>query len=242
MANLGTQLSTLNEVAQLAGLFDWQMTNASFTPNGSNNTVSFHVVNNAQIPAERYIQGEINTYDLITNEFSIGGDPNIGLFNTTLSAASIDETILRKYTLNRVPYANYDQPVDLGVGSQKIVFRVIFVGTQYIQGYQNAIQSLFGSANSANGLGILQHPFYGKIKNCLPIRCSNRFDYMHMNCIWSELEFLTSNITHLTAGNLSEGILATISKYFIGTQNAITSLGGSLAAITAFGNNIGGSL
>lgn len=239
MANLGTQVSVINEIAQLAGLFNWQMTNASFTPNGSNTTVSFHVITNSVVPAEQYIAGAVNTYNLISPFFGQAGDPNTGLFNTTLSASGLDETIIRKYTLNRVPYANYDQPVDLGVGSQRILFRVIFAGTQYLNAFQNTVQSLFGSANNGDGLGTLVHPFYGTIKNCLPIRITNRYNNNSLNCVISELEFITSNITHLTSSTLSVGILSTIGKYFIGTQNAITSLGGSLSAVKAFGNNIG---
>ena len=242
MATIGSALSSIDTIGLDIGLFNWQMTNASFTPSGSNTGVSFHVVTNSQVPIEQYVAGAVNTYNLIDGFFNGGDDPNTALFNTTLSGSGIDETILRKYTLNRVPYANYDQPVDLGVGSQRIVFRVILAGTQCSSAFQNIIQALFGKANGSGGIGTLVHPFYGTINNVLPIRLSDRYEYTSLNCVVCELEFLTSDLTHLTAGSLTTGILATIGKYFIGTQNAVMSLGGSIPAANAISGNLLGGL
>lgn len=232
MANVLTPLSTINDIAALAGLFNWQMTNGSYkNPNGVN--TSFHMVENLQAPIESYIAGAINTYNLISG--GSNDDPNQGLFNTGLISDSLHEDIMRKYAFNRVPYANYDQPVDLGVGGQHIVFNVIFFGTMYFTAFTNMVQSLF--ANKKPGLGTLFHPFYGQINNVLPIRLRSNYESKSLNCVICELTFLTSDISHLLASSVTASLVSVISKYFIGTENAIGSIGGITSTIQALGKN-----
>lgn len=231
MSTLGT-LSTINNLAYLSGIFDWQMTDGSYTnPNGQ--TTSFHIINNQQAPIEQYVQGAISAYNLIAGPSLI--DPNQGLFNTNLIANGLHERIVRKYTLNRVPYANYDQPVDLGVGSQKITFNVVLAGTMYLTALTNLVQSLF--INDISGLGILSHPFYGEINNVLPIEFGISYNFESLNCAICELVFLTSDITHLSASSISSSILSTIGKYYTGVSNSITSIGGTISAVNAIGSN-----
>lgn len=226
-------LNDANQLAALAGLFNQQVENASYT-NPSGITVSFHVLNKQQIPAERYIAGQINTYDLIAGASEKDG--NIGLFNTDLFSQNIQEEITRKYVLNRVPYANYDVPVDLGTGSQKIVFTVIFTGTMYQTAWHNLISALFN--NQVKGLGVLLHPFYGEIKNVLPVKVSNAFTYDKLNCVSHEITFLTSDISHLTSNINTTSTLAEIGKWYTGIQNSVTSINGTISAIGALTNNL----
>ena len=225
MANFGSILNDINNLAFLAGEFNWQMTDGSYTnPNG--NTVSFHVITNYGIPAAQFIEGAINTYNLISG--ASAADPNQGLFNTNLSATQINEDIFRKYVANRVPYANFDQLSDQGLGGQHLVMHIVFAGQMYLTAFRNIIQNLF--TNSTPGLGTLLHPLYGKIANVLPIRCRSNYSYSSMNCVVVELTFLTSDITHLTANNVSDSLISEISKWFIGTENAVTSIGGTIQA------------
>ncbi len=226
-------LSQINELAYLSGIFNWQMSNGSYVnPNGS--ITSFHVLDNVLVPIEQYIDGAISAYNLITGPSTT--DSNRNLFNTNLIANGLHERIIRKYTLNRVPYANYDQPVDLGVGSQRIVFNVVFAGTMYLTALINLVQALF--TNTKPGLGQLIHPFYGQIKNVLPIEFGITYNYESLNCAVCELVFLTSDITHLSASSLSLNTLSNISKWYIGIQNSILSIGGTISALNAIGSNV----
>jgi hypothetical protein len=241
MSNPLAALSTIDELAYLTGLFDWQMENGSYT-NPNTQTVAFHVITNQQIPGEQYIEGAINIYEMLGGSFG-SKDPNTSLFNTQLTSNALQENVLRKHTLNRVPFANYDQPVDLGVGSQRLVFNVVFAGTMYQTAMRNVVQVMFN--NQVQGLGTLHHPFYGKIKNVLPISFNTKYDYTQLNVVICELTFLTSDITHLMPNALQTSILAEIGFWFIGIQNAVTSIGGTLAAAQgagALGAQLGGQL
>lgn len=225
MANLLSSLSTLDSVAGLLGIFDWEMTNGSFT-NPNKTTVAFHVITGEKMPIEQFVAGAVNTYNLLT-----GGSKsvlNTGLFNTNLGAQEMNEDIVRKYAINKPPLCNFDQPVDLGMGGQDIVLRCIFSGTMYMTAFTNMIQCLFN--NNASGLGVLNHPLYGKIKNVLPVRCRSNYSFQSLNCVIVELTFITADITHLSAGSVTTSTLAEITKWFTGTQNAITSIGGTIAA------------
>ena len=235
MANVLTPLSSLNDLAQLAGLFNWQLQDGSYT-NPNKVTTSFYIIDNLQAPIESFIAGEINTYNLVSG--LINGnptDPNKNLFNTNFDSDKIHEEIVRKYAYNRIPYANYDQPVDLGIGGQHITFNIIIFGTMYQTGFTNLIQSLFG--NKKNGLGTLQHPVYGTVNNVLPIRVRNSYEYRSLNAVFCELTFLTSDINHIVANNTTSSLVATIGKYFIGTQNAVTSIGGTISAAQGISSN-----
>lgn len=232
MSNPLAQINTINEIASLAGLFNWQVNNASYTnPNGS--TVSFMVLNTNGIPIEQYIQGAINAFNLISGPSAL--DPNIGLFNTSSSILSLRENFSRKYAINRVPFANHDQLVDLGWGAQRMSFHTIFAGTMYQTAFKNVIQSL--TNNDVAGLGTLTHPIYQKIENVLPIDFGNTYVAESLNCVICEIIFLTSDITHLNPNNIQTNIVSTISKYYIGIQNSILSMGGTISAANALSSN-----
>lgn len=233
MANPIAILNEANELAYLAGIFNWQMLDGSYT-NPNQTTVSFHVIDTSQAPIEQYISGAINTFNLIAGNSAT--DPNKGLFNTQLTSNALRENITRKYTLNRVPFANYDQPVDLGTGSQRISFSVLFVGTMYQTAMHNVVQSLFD--NSSSGLGVLNHPFYGSIQNVLPIEFNIVYNYEMLNCVICEIIFLTSDITHLNPSSLqAQTLVSEISQWYIGIQNAILSIGGTISAAKSLSSN-----
>lgn len=238
MATALSLLNAANELAYLSGIFNWQMSDAKYITPDNKSTVSFHVVDALQVPAEQYIAGAVNAYDLVAGISS--KDPNIRLFNTQMIAGGIRESISRKYTLNRVPFANYDQPVDLGVGSQKIVFNVLFAGTMYQTAMRNFVQYLFD--NSVPGLGTLIHPFYDKILNVLPIEFNTIYNYESLNCVVCEVTFLTSDISHLDPTSIKTSISSQVSKYYIGIQNTITSLGGTISAASRLGTQFKASL
>jgi hypothetical protein len=100
----------------------------------------------------------------------------------------------------------------------------------------NFVQCVF--QNDQAGLGILTHPFYGKIKNVLPIDIGTIYMPDSMNCVSMEVNFITSDITHLDPANISPSIVSTISKYYIGVQNSILSIGGSIAGARALSSNL----
>lgn len=232
MANPLAQLNAINEAASLLGIFNWQMTNATYeNPNGTK--VSFHVIGDNGIPLEQYISGAINAFNLVTGASATDG--NLGLFNTALSSVGLRENIMRKAVVNRVPFANYDQLVDLGIGGQRLNFRVMFVGTMYQTALHNFVQCLF--ANDQAGLGVLTHPFYGKIKNVLPWELGTSYAPDNLNCVSIEVSFMTSDITHLDPANVTTTIVGDISKYYIGIQNSILSIGGTIAGAKALSNN-----
>lgn len=224
-------LNTANQIAYLSGLFNWEMSDGKFT-NALDKTVSFSIISKSQIPIEQFIQGEINTFELLTNGAFNGGDPNKFLFNTALSTTALREEITRKHARFRVPFANYDQLVSQGVGGQVIKFDLCFTGTMYQTAYHNFIQVIFNEKTSA--LGILDHPFYGKIQRVLPISLGNAYKADSLNTILCDVTFLTSDITHLY-GNIQTSLLSTISKWFIGLENAFNSLGATAAAAKALG-------
>lgn len=237
MSNPLAQLNAINDAAYLAGLFNWQMNNATYTnPNGSK--ISFMVINNQGAPIEQFIQGAINGFNLVTG--ASAGDANLGLFNTSLSTLNLDEEFTRKFVLNRVPFANYDQPVDLGWGTQRQNFVVIFAGTMYQTALLNFIQVI--TNNDVAGLGTLLHPFYQTINNVLPINCRTRYKSDSLNCVICEITFLTSDLTHLNPLNITTSIVSTISKWYIGIQNSVSSIGGTIAAGRALSNNFGAFL
>lgn len=238
-------LNSINEIAYEAGVFNWPMEDGSYTnPDGT--TVSFHLVgilNGA--PIGQYIAGEVNSFNLINNATgNIAGlsttDSNKNLFNTSISANTLMEKYTRKYNLNKIPFANYDQPVDLGNGSQTIQFVVAFVGTQYQTALINCFQCLFNNAKP--GLGTLNHIFYNKIKNVLPISMDNDYTYQKLNFVSSVLTFITSDISHMSPSTLSTTITAEISKWYIGIENAVLSLGGTVSALSSMGKNISSGL
>lgn len=228
MTNPVAFLSNADEVAYLSGIFNWEMSNGSYIPPsgtlGIAKPVSFHVVNNLQIPVEQYAAGAVNTFNLLT---PTGADPNAKLFNTLLSTESIREGIQRKYVINRIPFANYDQPVDLGTGGQRIVFNVIIAGTQYLTAMKNLVQAIFN--NSQSGLGTLIHPIYNKITNVLPIEFNPMYEATKLNCVICQMVFQTSDLKHL-APSLTPNPTAILQEAFIATQNTVTSLAGTVAA------------
>jgi len=234
MASVLSFLNAANEVAYLSGLFNWQMNNASYTTPDGQTTISFHVINNAQIPATQYVAGAINSFNLISS--LVSKDTNVSLFNTQLSATKINETISRKYTINRIPYANYDQLVDLGVGVQRITFNVLFVGTMYQTAYNSFIQALFN--NNGTELGSLEHPFYGTIENVLPIEVANSYSYDSLNCVMCDVTFVTSDITHISPSSVKSSIVNTIGTYYVGIQNSITSLNALTTTLKTFNNQL----
>lgn len=237
MPSLLNALNTANEVAYLAGLFNWEMVDSKFT-NADGTTVSFSVISKSPIPLAQFIQGEINTFELLTNG-AFSKDPNKFLFNTFLTTKELRENLNVKYAINRIPYANYDQLVPLGTGGQRLSFDIVICGTMYLTGFSNIMQVLY--TNTKGGLGVLQHPFYGTIKNVMPLEPTMAYRANSLNCIVMTLNFQTSDATHL-AKNLPVSILATISKWFIGTENALSSIqatiGGAKALNTFFRNRI----
>ena len=237
LSTLGV-INTANEIAYLAGIFNWQIEGGSYTNPNSTATVSFHVINNFGIPIGQYLAGAVNTFNLITDTLGVNKqkDPNLNLFNTQIVSGNIKENITRKYAVNRIPFANYDQLVDLGTGNQKMSIGIIFSGTMYKTAYQNFIQCAFGSES---GLGTLNHPFYKKVLNVLPIEFTTTFSYETLSCVICELTVLTSDLTHLVPNAQSEGTLATIQKYYIGAQNAITSIGGTISSAKALSTQAG---
>jgi hypothetical protein len=235
MATLSGIVSTANSLAQLAGLFNVQMVNGSYTPPNGVTPVSFHVITALQIPLEQYVSGAIAGFNLLSGA---GTDPNTGLFNTNLIADGIDETINRKYSNNRVPLANYDQLASLGTGGQRIVLRLAFAGTMYQTAMNNLVQALFDDslATPDTPLGSMVHPFYNTINNVLPISFRTVYDYTKLNFMICEVVFLTSDITHLYPNQVAN-IGADISKWYIGVQNSITSIGGTISAAQNIGTN-----
>lgn len=232
MANPLAQLNTINELADLSGLFGWQMNNASYTnPNGAK--VSFMVLNDQGIPFEQYIEGAVNAFNLVSGPSLT--DPNVGLFNTSSSILSLREGATRKYAINRIPFANYDQLVDLGWGSQRMTFNAIFAGTMYQTAFRNVIQVL--TMNDISGLGKLTHPFYQKVMNVLPIEFGNTYVSEQLNCVVCEIVFLTSDLTHLNPNSIQTNIVGEISKWYIGIQNSILSIGGTISAAKALASN-----
>lgn len=234
MASELSLLNAINEIAYESGAFDWQMFDSSYTnPDGVN--VSFTIVSNQTFPIERYLDGVINTYKLLTGGATIDGDANSELFNTVLSTLALNGTVKRKYAVNKIPFANYDIIADQGVGGQRLTFKVIFTGTMYLTAYINFMQVLWVAKR--NGLGILNHPFYGEINNVLPIEVNEVYEASKLNSIILDVVFLTSDITHLV-NNIPTTNLAEISKWFIGVENAITSISGTLLAGEALTNNL----
>lgn len=232
-------LNSANNLAELAGINNQQVDNATYI-NANGKKVSFHVLPLGGIPAGRYIQGAVNTYDLLkpkpkNDPTQPPPDPNLNLYQTKLTAVGINESIERKVIKNKIPYTNYDQIVDLGISGQTIVINAMFYGIQYQQAYKNLINILFD--NSISGLGILMHPFYGKIENVLPVKVGNSFVNENLNCLTLELTFLTTDIKHLFPTVLKESKLATIGKYYSGIQNAVTSTMGLISAVKSLINN-----
>lgn len=241
-------LNNVNEIAYLSGVFNWQIENASYTNPSGNATCSFHVIQNAGIPFAQFISGAINTYTLVSGKNPINqiksafgqgvnSDPNTDLFNSVVTSGNLKETISRKWAINKVPFANYDQLVDMGTGTQEMIFNVIFAGTMYQTALQNFLQCAFGADS---GVGTLQHPFYNKVMNVLPVKFSNSYTFESLNCVVCEVVFMTSDLSHLVASVNNESISQTIQKGFIGVQSAITSIGGTISTLKTFGSQLGG--
>jgi len=240
MANTLGIINTANELAYLTGLFNWQMLDATYTTPDNKKTVSFNIVNNLgnfNVPLAQYVSGAVNAYNLVSSALGVTSDPNQNLFNTQMTSTGIIESINRKYVLNKIPFANYDQPVDMGTGSQKITFRIIFCGTMYLTALRNFQQYIFD--NSVGSLGTLQHPFYGKINNVLPIDCRTTYDYASLNFVLCEASFLTSDLTHLSPSLIKNNATQIISTWYTGIQNTITSLIGTISTAKVIGTQIG---
>ena len=94
-----------------------------------------------------------------------------------------------------------------------MIFNVIFAGTMYQTALQNFLQCAFGADS---GVGTLQHPFYNKVMNVLPVKFSNSYTFESLNCVVCEVVFMTSDLSHLVASVNNESISQTIQKGFIG--------------------------
>lgn len=239
-----SQLNSINEIANLAGIFNWQMDNARYV-NPDNSTVSFQVLGVTGTGLDQYAQGLISTFNLANNvtnnalNDALGlshNDPNTGLFNTTLSTLGIDEDIKRKVGINEVPFANYTQLTDQGIGGQKIVFNVIFAGTMYMTAFLNFMICLF--SNKISGLGTLYHPLYGKIDNVIPIKIGNKYSFDKRNCIMLEVYFHTSDISHLNPLAITSSLTSEINKWYVGTQTALFAIQNITSSITSLQQNI----
>jgi hypothetical protein len=238
MANPLAIINSLNEVAYLAGLFNWQMSDGSYTNPDGSLTCSFHVVKLANsIPLAQYASGAIDAYNLIAGPSKT--DPNQQLFNTQIAATGIRENITRKYTVNRIPFANYDQPVDLGTGTQRITCNVLFAGTMYQTAVQNFMQCAFGPQS---GLGTLNHPFYNKIEKVLPVEFNTLYSYDSLNFVMCEVTFVTSNLLHLSPSNIQRSLAQKIAAAYQATQAALTSVITSVNVIKSMTRQIGASV
>lgn len=242
-------VNTANEISYLAGIFNWDVQDAKYTTPDGALTVSFNIVTTiagSQIPLSQYANGAINAVNLVGELAGVKQkDPNTGLFNTQMSSTDIKEGITRKYMLNRVPFANYDQLVDMGMGSQKITFKVIFCGTMYqtaLRNFENAIFKNSQNTTTSIKLGTLQHPFYGQIKNVLCTSCNTVYEYSSLNYVICEVTFLTSDLTHLDPNLIKTNWQQTIGKYYVGTQNSIASITGTISSAQTLSTQIAGGL
>jgi hypothetical protein len=237
--NILGKISTLNDIAELSGLLNWEINDAKFkNPDGS--IVSFYVLNRVKYPIARYLNGGINAFNLVNGLFFNKNqkDPNQTLFNTNLGVSMIKESCKRKYSIREVPYANYDQLVNLGMSGQLITFKVVFAGTQYLTAYLNVIQNLFGYSSSNNDLGTLYHPFYNEIKGVLPLAWSNEFVYDTLNFVAVDITFRTSNILHLSPQSLNQGLREQIALAYIAIENSLLSIGAMVDALKGLSHNI----
>lgn len=229
MASALSFLNSVNEIAFLSGIFDWEMSDGKYTTPDKSLTVSFHIVTiGSSVPITQYIQGAINTFSL-----SDVADPNQGLFNTQSATSQIRESIARKYAINRVPFSNADQLVDIGTGSQRMTFNVLFAGTMYQTAMRNFIQAIFNTSTASTGstLGTLQHPFYNTINNVLPIKFDTVYEHTSLNFVACEITFLTSDLTHLSPAQLSLSPAQIISSAYTGTQAALTAINTTITTL-----------
>jgi hypothetical protein len=235
MASALSALNTINDLAYLAGLFNWQMENASYISADGQQQVSFHVVSGLQAPIEQYLSGAINTFDLVAGTSKT--DPNLRLFNTQLISGNLRESITRKFAINRIPFSNYDQLVDLGSGTQRIVFNFIFAGTMYQTAMRNFEQVIFSP-----NLGTLVHPFYDNIYNVLPVEFDNVYNFDSLNCITGQVVFQTSDLSHLSPALIKTDITSEIGKWFVGVEDSISAMAGAIQEGKGLIKQIGASI
>ena len=243
MANALTVLNQLNEAAYLAGIFDVQVSDGAWVQiNKDGTTVAsttyFHVLSPIKAPIGSYVNGALNTYNLIAGNKT----DNSELFNTGVAMTELQETISRYYNANNVPYANYRQLGDVGINGQDITMSVILSGTMYQTAYHNLIRVLFDSSGNFAELGTLTHPFYGDIKNVLPITAKVRYISGAVNCIMLDILFLTQDISHLTKNNYKLNTQQEIGEWFIGIEGALLGIGGIIASLQSLLNNFKGGL
>ena len=235
-------LNQLNEAAYLAGLFDVQVSNGAWKQlltNGTTvSTTYFHVLNPIPAPIGAYASGAINTYNLIAGKKT----DNSGLFNTGVAMTALQETISRYYNANNVPYANYRQLGDVGINGMDIALSVVLSGTMYQTAYYNLIKVLFDNSGNYAALGTLTHPFYGDIKNVLPIECKVRYISGSLNCIMLDLLFLTQDINHITKSNFKLDLQQEIGAWFIGIEDGLLGIGGAIASLQSLLSNFKGGL
>ena len=235
-------LNQLNEAAYLAGLFDVQVSNGAWKQidiNGTTvSTTYFHVLNPIPAPIGAYASGALNTYNLLAGNKT----DNKQLFNTGVAMTALQETITRFYNSNPVPYANYRQLGDVGIGGMDIAMTIVLSGTMYQTAYYNLIKVLFDNSGNYATLGTLTHPFYNDIQNVLPVQCNVRYISGTLNFIMLDLLFLTEDINHLTKSNYKLDIQQEIGAWFIGIEDGLLGIGGAIAALQSLLSNFKGGL
>lgn len=233
--------SSLSQIAYLAGVFNWQVSDASYTPPGSKMPVSFHIVNNITgTNLENYFQGAINTYNLISNTFSnknSNADPNLNLYNTKMQATSATHIFEKKLVINRIPYANRDQIVPMGCGGENITFNVIFAGTMYQTAFLNFIQAVLQDNLGSGSLGTLNHPFFGNISNVTASSGQYVFENARMQCIILNIVFRTSDLSHLKPNIVQTSTQQTINKYYTGVTTAVSSISSTITNLKTLKTN-----
>lgn len=231
----------INTIAKYAGLLGCQVQESKYQ-NYNGNKISLYVLNplpnqyDIYSPLFNQAQGAIDAYKLVSNLINkgqLGQDPNQNLFGTFLAGIKVKEKLQRKFAINKVPYANYDQIIPMGTGGQQITMTVAYGGLDFEQGFLNIIQTLMQDSNLdtpkgnnklSRGLGILWHPFYGQINNVLPIEIDNVYSSERANFVIADITFVTQDSSHLIVGNSQRSMQEKIAYYFQATEASIFGL------------------
>jgi hypothetical protein len=238
-------VSRVNTLAKYAGLLGCQVQEAKYQ-NYNGNTVSLFILNKLpnkfgiDSPLFNNAESAIDAYKLVSsliNKNQTNQDPNQNLFGTFCAGIKVKEKLQRKFAINKVPYANYDQIIPMGTGGQQITLTVAYGGLNFQQGFLNTVQTLMmennlntpkGNNNLIKGLGILQHPFYGEIKNVLPIEVDNVYTSERANFVLADITFITTDSSHLIAGNNKKSKQEEIAYWYQATQRSILGIIGAV--------------
>lgn len=162
MATGLANLSYISEIAQILGLENWDLQQASYNGCSFMTVVSnFEFLNPANGLFDA-LQSQPHTKKIFGYNSK---DPNSNLYATRMHLTKATDKRSKKIVRRKIPNADFDVLQNMGSGGCSFTMNAVFTGENYLQALYNFEQAAFNDdsfKNNPNIYKVLVHPIWGK--------------------------------------------------------------------------------